>query len=215
MIKLNDLNGLNESKALEKIYVDFLNYGKRKEKSLKLKYGFNDDECAIYIASGMFNQFMNYYEKSEAKNNNAKIDCAVHVYATLKTVINNMNFATYDNVKSVNLITVIDVIKQWENRDSRSEAKYCRYYDGDETFKMSLVSNYGNPESELMKKEALNKLHALSSKIRSHKKYSELMAILTSSENQTKAQENFLCYFKKSNGLKCSSAELLELVSNY
>lgn len=214
MIRLNDLNGLNESKAMEKIYVDFLNYGKRREKTLKLKYGFNNGECAIYIASGLFNQFLNYYEKSE-RNNNSKIDCVIHVYATLKTIINNMNFATYDSLKSTKIVTVIDVIKQWENRDSRSEAKYCRYYDDDTTFKMSLVSNYGNPENELMKKEALNKLYNLSRKIKSHKKYDELMAILNSPENQTKAQENFLCYFKKSNGLKCSSAELLELVSNY
>lgn len=215
MIKLNDLTGLNESEALEKIYLDFWSYGKRKEKSLKLKYGFNDDECALYIASGLYNQFMNYYEKSEIKDNSSKLDCAIHVYATLKTIINNMNFATYENNKGHKTITVIDVLRQWENRDSRSESKYCRYYDDDTTFKMSLVSNYGNPESELMKKEALNKLHALSRKIKNHKKYNVLMAILSSSENHTKAQENFLCYFKKSNGLKCSSAELLELVSNY
>lgn len=215
MIKFNDLNGLNESKALEKIYFDFLNYGKRKEKSLNLKYGFNDGEACIYIASGLYNQFMNYYEKLEIKDNNSKIDCVIHVYATLKTILNNMNFATYDNIKSHKIITVIDVIKQWENRDSRSEAKYCRYFDDDKTFKMSLVSNYGNPESEYFKKEALNKLHELSRKIKSHKKYNELITILNSSENQTKAQENFLCYFKKSNGLKCSSVDLLELVSNY
>ena len=214
MVKFNDLNGLNESKALEKIYLDFLDYGKRREKALKLKYGFNDGECCAYIASGLFNQFMSYYENSDSKSNNAKIDCVIHVYATLKTIINNMNYASYENIKSSKTITVIDVLKQWENRDSRSEARYCRYFDDDETFKMSLVTSYGNPETELLKKEALIKLHVLSRKIKNHKKYNELLIILNK-EKQEKQDENFLCYFKKSNGLKCSSAELLELITNY
>lgn len=214
MIKLNDLNGLNESKALEKIYFDFLNYGKRKEKSLNIKYGFNDGEACIYIASGLYNQFLNYYEKSENKNNNSKIDCVIHVYATLKTILNNMNFATYDNLKSSKTITVIDVLKQWENRDSRSENKYNVYFEDDKTLENKLHSNYGNPESDYLRHEAENTLKEISKKIKSHKKYNELLIILNK-EKQDKKDENFLCYFKKSNGLKCSSAELLELVSNY
>ena len=213
MVKFNDLNGLNESKALEKIYLDFLDYGKRREKALKLKYGFNDGECATFIASSLFNRFMNYYEDS-VKSNNAKIDCVIHVYAILKIILKNMNYASYEAMKSSKTITVIDVLKKWEIRDSRSEAKYCRYFDGDETFKMSLVTSYGNPETELLKKEALIKLHVLSRKIKNHKKYNELLIILNK-EKKEKKDENFLCYFKKSNGLKCSSAELLELITNY
>lgn len=211
MIKLNDLNGLNESKALEKIYYDFWNYGKRKEKSLKLKYG----ECSMYIASGLYNQFLNYYEKSENKNNNSKIDCVIHVYATIKKIVNNMNFANYENknIKSTKIITVIDVLKQWENRDSRSENKYNVYFEDDKTLENKLHSNYGNPESDYLKQEARNTLKKLSAKIKSHKKYNELLVILNK-ERQDKKDENFLCYFKKSNGIKCSSAELLELVSN-
>ena len=215
MIKLNELNGLSKNEAMGKIYYDFLNYGKNKSKYLAGKYGLNDEECTLYIASGMYNQFMNYYEKIENKNdNNIMIDCLIHVYATLKTIINNMNFADYENIRSSKTITVIDVLKQWENRDSRSENKYNVYFEDDKTLQNKLHSNYGNPESDYLRQEAKNTLHELSQKIKNHKKYNELLFILNK-EKQDKKDENFLCYFKKSNNIKCSSTELLELVANY
>ena len=159
------------------------------------------------------------------------IDCMIHTYATIKRILANMNFLFYDftildseglkyysrrskYLQCGKILTVIDVLKMLENRDGRSAQKYNVYFEDDKTLENKLHSNYGNPESDFIRQQQKNKLHELSQKIKNHKKYNELLFILNK-ERQDKKDENFLCYFKKSNNIKCSSVELLELVMNY
>ena len=231
-ITIEQLDGLNIKNVYGVIYDAYFSYAWNKSKYLCIKYGFERQELTDYIASGLFTKFLEYVSRSVSTTSRFYFDCYKHVFSTVKLVLSNLNYRAYchyeddgrvncdiyamrKNKVNGNLCTVYDVLKQWENRDARTEAKKTvRFFDDDsmDYLYSDCHGAYSTPEYELERMNAKSKLHAIAEKIRKHKKYNKLLAILASSERQTKTEENFLCYFKKSIGVKCSTTELLQIL---
>jgi hypothetical protein len=141
------------------------------------------------------------------------------VYRMNKYKYSNNKYSEYRNVKKVNtnIIDIVDVLEQKENRDSKKSISY----DSDDTgyFRDSLRSNYGNPEQDLLCKLSRFYSHVYAEKIRQSKDYMRLMTLKDSISSDVKMStktRSFLRDFKHRHGLETlKTREIYYILENY
>lgn len=107
-------------------------------------------------------------------------------------------------------VDIVDVLKQWENRDSRTESRKVRQFtrwideDGNETSEETTVKgNYPTPEQELLNNERLLYVNKKISEIVSNcRNFGTIYAILTKEEKLTDSDSVLLSRFRKYNHLE-------------
>lgn len=278
-ITIETLKNLNQSAIMELFYNEFLNYGKKCALYVARNHDMTITYCADYIASGLFELFLNRCEKlhSEDKKSGLEFSRETMLYSFLgtkklvKKIMAMTNYSSYfksntrayntsfkdslgaeamatyceqidgpiysktnykvkayknsknkysefRNVKHVNghTVDIVDILEQKENRTSKKNLSLDNdLYDG-VSFASSIVSHYPTPEQELLNKLSRFYSRCTANKIRAHKKYDTFYRIATSEDIQSKSDQNFIAYFKKSMGLESlNTKEILYVVSNY
>lgn len=112
--------------------------------------------------------------------------------------------------KTTKKVDVVDVLKQWENRDSRSESRKVRQFtrwideDGNETSEETTIKgNYPTPEQELLNNERLLYVNKKISEIVTNcRNFNTIYAILTKEEKLTDSDSVLLSRFRKYNHLE-------------
>lgn len=112
--------------------------------------------------------------------------------------------------KSTKKVDIVDVLKQWENRDSRTESRKVRQFtrwideDGNETSEETTIKgNYPTPEQELLNNERLLYVNKKISEIVSNcRNFGTIYAILTKEEKLTNTDSVLLSRFRKYNHLE-------------
>lgn len=112
--------------------------------------------------------------------------------------------------KSTKKVDIVDVLKQWENRDSRTESRKVRQFtrwideDGNETSEETTIKgNYPTPEQELLNHERLLYVNKKISEIVSNcRNFGTIYAILTKEEKLTNTDSVLLSRFRKYNHLE-------------
>lgn len=112
--------------------------------------------------------------------------------------------------KSIKKVDIVDVLKQWENRDSRSESRKVRQFtrwideDGNETSEETTIKgNYPTPEQELLNSERLLFVSKKISEIVSNcRNFATIYTILTKEEKLTDTDSVLLSRFRKYNHLE-------------
>lgn len=112
--------------------------------------------------------------------------------------------------KSTKKVDVVDVLKQWENRDSRSESRKVRQFtrwideEGNETSEETTIKgNYPTPEQELLNNERLLYVNKKISEIVANcRNFNTIYTILTKEEKLTDSDSVLLSRFRKYNHLE-------------
>lgn len=221
----------------------------------------NGEVTREYIASGLYNKFLELREKLVKNDETLRLDCAytdVHaciwLMCLVRKVLNNLNFTqcgTYEkrhgvdlqgftmnvknaenvtvnqytfkdihtngytelikpSVKSTKKVTIIDLLKQWENRDSRSEARKVRQFtmyideEGNQASEETTIKgNYPTPEQELINKELMLLVNRKISEIVSNcRNFATIYDILSNHEKLSNADSVLLSRFRKYNHLE-------------
>lgn len=184
-----DLVNKSHKQKYEIVYRQFLDYGSHIAKYVCNKHDMSEEYCTMFIASGLFQKFLQLKNKLIIQNGsfycNVDFEAMRYTFALLRKVQNNLNFkkggeytepknmldtwyylpnVSFVEVKSklvrepiinTNIIDVVDIITQWENRDARTQArKTRRYYDGEDgTSELDFIkSYYATPEQALLNK---------------------------------------------------------------
>ena len=221
------------------IYTQFLEYGKTQAPYIAHKHDMSVDYCTYYIASGLFQKYLQLKAKKIADFGrfycNVDFESLCHVFALVRKVKNNLNFKScghYTDGYSKNLVDnyyylprigftqiikkselirekignpknvdIVDILSQWENRDSRTQAKKTRRYyeDEDGTSELDRISShYGTPETKLLNKCARERAETEIDYYKNHcSNFSRIMHIVTKSENRTGAERVALNDFRK------------------
>ena len=143
------------------------------------------------------------------------------IYKLPKYKKSKNQFSEYRNIKKVNshIIDIVDILAQYENRDSRSTQRHNIYFADDDTFSMTIKEPYFTPEQDLIRK--LSRFYSMqfSNKIKNDKKFDRLNFIfdkIKNNGNLASSEVDFLYNFKKRYDIEClTSKELLYIVSNY
>lgn len=87
------------------VYNHFLKYAKNVSKYYAKKHGMTDNECICYIASGMYNKFLNLRSKTIKKCgyhfNAMEVCCYYRVMSQLKIALQKMNTVTTCEYKTI------------------------------------------------------------------------------------------------------------------
>lgn len=138
------------------------------------------------------------------KNETVKQYTFDDVHTEKKTIIEKS-----DN-KSTKKVDIVDVLKQWENRDSRTESRKVRQFtrwideDGNETSEETTIKgNYPTPEQALLNNERLLYVNKKISEIVSNcRNFGTIYAILTKEEKLSDTDSVLLSRFRKYNHLE-------------
>ena len=155
------------------------------------------------------------------KNNNIAYNSDSTIYKLLKYKKSKNQYSEYRNIKKVNshIIDIVDILAQYENRDSRSVQRHNVYFADDDTFSMTLREPYFTPEQELLRKLSKAYSTQFANKIKNDKKYDRLNFIFDKIKNDVplaNSEVDFLYNFKKRYNLEVlNSKELFYIVSNY
>lgn len=137
---------------------------------------------------------------------------------TLKGV-NIPDSIEYENISKMatRKIDIIDLLKQWENRDSRSESRkvrqFTRYIDdeGNTTSEeTTLAGNYRTPEQEFFYNESIRQSLSLVSKIATECKYFSNVYRALTLEKLDDSAKSVLKRFRKQYGLDALSLNELK-----
>lgn len=86
------------------VYTHFFNYAKKCSKYYAKKHGMTENECTCYIASGMYNKFLNLRSKTIKKCgyhfNAIEVSCYYRVMSQLKIALQKMNLVTTSEYKT-------------------------------------------------------------------------------------------------------------------
>lgn len=112
--------------------------------------------------------------------------------------------------KATKKVDVVDVLKQWENRDSRSEARKVRQFtmyideEGNKASEETTIKgNYRNPEEELVYNCAMVKARRLVSKIAtSDRSFNHVYEVLTRDSVLSDSDRMTLSRFRKRHNLE-------------
>ena len=132
---------------------------------------------------------------------------------------NNKKYGDFKNKRvntNAHLIDIVDVLEQKENKSSK---KSISYDDIDNGIKDKLVSSYGNPENELLKKLSRFYSAKYARIIKNDKKYNRLKRIENDINNKVKLSDSdvdFIYYFKKRHNIETlSTKEVFYIMNNY
>jgi hypothetical protein len=111
-ITIENLKNLNQSAIMELFYNEFKNYGKKCAVYIAKNHDMSETYCADYIASGLFELFLNRCEKlhSEEKNTSLEFSRETMLYSFLgtkklvKKIMAMTNYSSYfkNNEKAYN-----------------------------------------------------------------------------------------------------------------
>ena len=155
------------------------------------------------------------------KNNNIAYNSDNTIYKLPKYKKSKNQYSEYRNIKKVNshIIDIVDILAQYENRDSRSEQRHNVYIDNDDTFSMTIKEPYFTPEQELLRKLSYAYSKKYADKIRSDKNYNRILFLKDKHDKNivlSNTENHFLYDFKKRYNLEVlTSKELFYIVSNY
>ena len=192
-ITIETLKNLNQSAIMELFYNEFLQYGKKCAVYVAKNHDMSETYCADYIASSLFNLFVNRCEKlhSEEKNTSLNFSRETMFYSFLSTkkfvkvVMAKLNYSSYfkDNKKAYNT--------NFKDTLSAGDiATYCEQIDGPmysrTNYKVKAYKNSKNKYSEYRNVKKVNGHIAdiidvlEQNENRTHKKWTSLNATINS-----------------------------------
>lgn len=230
-----DLVSKSHRQKYEIVYRQFLDYGTRMAKYVCSKHDMSESYCSMFIASGLFQKFLQLKNKLIIQNGsfycNVDFEAMKYTFALLHKVLNNLNYkkgGEYTEAKNMldtwyylpnilivevksklvrepmtntNIVDVVDIITQWENRDARTQArKTRRYYEGEngENELDSIRSYYATPEQALlnkcMKERAKRELNFYRLNCKS---FNRVVSIVNKDSARTEAEKSCIKDFRK------------------